>query len=354
MRFTAKLTALALSALMMLSVAGCSRADTWWAFESEGEQMPVGVFIRYMLDAYREAEEIYMEDSDEVFFAHPDQRDVLRHTIEGRPAGSWVTDRAVVHVLRHYGTAYMYSQMGLSMSQSEIDAVEASIQDVWNIVSEFYESNGISRNSLEWYFWNQMMRQQLFFELYGPGGDFEVPESEVLAAFASENFGARFILVPKDQEGEEDEIAELAAQSLERLNAGEPLNVVEFDVRQVVMPPEFEIALGDSDINTMILPYHELEFLGHFGDAIQAAPTDSFIMVEGEREFFIVRRLDLAGNAEYMGDNWGSVLFNLKFDEFLDKLEEWGEAVGPTANQEALRRYTVDRLNTDITSFLQA
>ena len=43
-----------LTAILLLSVTGCS-GDTTWVFKTENDTVPAGVYLAYMMDAYNQA-----------------------------------------------------------------------------------------------------------------------------------------------------------------------------------------------------------------------------------------------------------------------------------------------------------
>lgn len=128
-----------------------------------------------------------------------------------------------------YSTFYRYSQSGYDVSQ------------YFTPYGYFFEPNGVALSTYEQYMIYEYSYNYLFYELYGEGGEKEIPESD-LKAYLDEHYalGDSFSYSLTDADGkdlsEDDKkvLTDEANAFIERLNNGESFEVVfkEFEANE--------------------------------------------------------------------------------------------------------------------------
>ena len=350
-----------LAVVMSLTFVGCNMQDTTWAFEQNGVRMPSGVYLYYMLSAHNEAVERYMEENEAD--SEPSLADIRRAQIDGQTGEAWIANRAWEMVMEHYGLLYQFQTLGLSLSEEAISANTSVAENTWNAASRYFEANGVAQSSLEIALLNHRKRDQVFQTLYGAGGAFEISDAELMSRFEEDFVKVESITISAwdfaDEEDEAPDFDELleeartaAASYLERLNTGTPMShIVAEHFMGITVSPESAGQIVDQSEYTTILFRSDLEHFGEIGEAIESA-TNIFSLTETETGIFIVRQASLSDDPENLERHRHHLMTEMKHEEFLERLREWGEATSPVANQAAISRYTVSRLQTDFESFM--
>lgn len=218
--------AAAIAAAMAMSFAACGE-DTIWAATANGEQIPAGVYIYFLQNAYYDA--LYQQTADE----DGNTPDLFTQQIDGMDAKDWIREQAAQEMLRISAVEQKCGEYGIELSSDDEEAAKLYIEQVWDYYGSYYEDEGISMQSYLNIYENNLKSQLLFEKLYGEGGDYEVSESE-LKAYLDENYALiNYISMElKDGEGNllksagKEERKAMAEEYIERYKNGESLDAL--------------------------------------------------------------------------------------------------------------------------------
>lgn len=376
MKSLRKWAALALCGAMLL--AGCGGADTSWAYERGGEKMPVGVYIMGMVEGYGK---VWTDIRNEGDIETIKSKDVMDYQVDGQPGSAWISADAQKRVLEYYGAAKKAADIGLELTEEELSSITASAQSIWNgsmrayieqydaygmpasaeqfimrMDQELLEQSGVALTSLEQYLAGQMLKSTLFENLYGPGGEREVSQEQLMEDYNAQYAKANTLTVYKKFAYEGEELSEEAKQAnaasksltesyLERIKNGETIEAIqyEYDLMKAQESGQDE-EVTEYELGSLVYLYPLTGDMGPADEAVKAAAYDEPVMAEDEYAFYVLSRVDISQDEEGLERYKSSLLWKMKQEEFESDLATWGAEAGFTVNQSAIDKYTPNQL----------
>lgn len=366
-----KLSAVAVTSAMALSLASCGK-DTTWGAKIDETELRAGIFIYYQSDAFSRAYD-YMTETD---------TDVMAITIDGKSTTDWVNDEAVKGMQEYVAVENKFNELGLTFEDKEEELAKANVEQWWEYVSEYFEGIGVSQESYLDIVINGEKKAAIFDYYYGEGGEKEVAEADI-KAHLNENFARiKYIDMPlKDGEGnllkseDKAEIKAMAEDYIERMKNGEAFEDIS-DEYDEYYNGLIEAAASETtddttttDDNTIELNLDEttaeteeddeLVLLGSVTSADYPVPSASvnekvvgdamavgeYQLIEEDEIYYIVYKMDLFADEEYYDYKKTDVLNELKGEEFDATIASWTEGQNVVINDAAVKRYKVEKLN---------
>ena len=360
-----KLSAIAVTSAMALSLASCGQ-DTTWGAKIDETELRAGIFIYYQSDAFSRAYE-YMTETD---------TDVMALTIDGMSTEDWVNDQAVKDMQEYVAVENKFSELGLAFENNEEELAKANVEQWWEYVSEYFEGIGVSKESYLDIVINGEKKAAIFDYYYGEGGEKEVAESDI-KTYLNENYARiKYIDMPlKDGEGnllkseDKADIKAMAEGYIERMKNGETFEDIsdEYDeyynglveAATATGTEENTIEVNLDDTTEETTEDDELVLLGSVTSADYPIPSasvnekvvgdalgvDEYLLIEEDEIYYIVYKMDLFADEEYYDYKKTDVLNELKGDEFDSTVASWTEGQNVVVNDAALKRYTVEKIN---------
>ena len=359
-----KLSAVAVTAAMALSLASCGQ-DTTWGAKIDDTEVRAGIFIYYQSDALSRAYE-HMIETD---------TDVMAITIDGMSTKDWVNDQAVKGMQEFVAVENKFDELGLSFENNEEELAKANVEQWWEYVSEYFEGIGVSKESYLDVVINGEKKAAIFDYYYGEGGEKEVAEADI-KAYLNENFARiKYIDMPlKDGEGNllksdgKAEIKAMAEEYIERMKNGEAFEDIsdEYDDYYNGLIKAANAATTDGtaeepvdDATTEETENDELVLLGSVTSADYPVPSASvnekvvgdamavgeYQLIEEDEIYYIVYKMDLYADEEYYDYKKTDVLNELKGEEFEATVASWTDVQDVVVNDAAVDRYKVEKLN---------
>lgn len=233
-----KAAALASAAAVMVSATACGENTTWGA-EIDGNQIPAGVFIYYLQNAYYDAQNKLSEQTSAAETtaldgaAETTAPDLFASTIEEKSAKQWIYDEATRSMQEYAAVEAKFTEYGLTLTDVEKQSAQIYCDQIWDYGGEYYTQMGISQQSYLSVYLNSEKKNKLFELLYSEGGEYAVSDSEI-KTYLDENY-AMINYIPmelKDGAGNllksegKAEIMAMAEDYVERYKNGEDLDVL--------------------------------------------------------------------------------------------------------------------------------
>lgn len=341
---TAKIKTIALTLAMVLFstvlLAGCGK-DTTYAMEVDGEKVPAGVYIGYLINSYRTAAGQVKGESD-----------MFSQQIDGKDVADWIRDEAILSSKKYVAINKKFEEMGLTLNDVDKQVAEQSVASTWNYFGSFYEDQGCSKASFEKIQENQVKASRIFYALYSAGGDKEVPTDEI-KAFYLENFlkfdylefpliDSSYVSLPDEKK---DAIRAMADKYME-------LAKTETDFAKIINGATEEMAklmdqtVSDDDKATEGTPTYTVMYKDDTSvpevlrTALQKAGTgDVGIVDNGNQSLLLYKKYDIGEVEEDFTSAMNTALARMKNDEYEDLLAEWGEGYNTVLNDAAIKRY---------------
>lgn len=343
-----KAFAAVLALALCLSFAGCYDENNTWAAKQGDDTLPIGAYIYYLNSAYSEA--ISKVASDE---------EVLKAKIEDKEAQDWIKDKAVNYLNSYYFISNKFNELGLELTQDELDTAQSSTDSMWSYYKSSMESMGVAKESFHLAFslYNTKY-QRVMKALYGKDGEMEISDDELKTYFTDNYYSYEYFtasLTKTDDDGNsidmtDDEKAEAKSKLedyVKKINAG--------DMSVEDAASEYaEDALGSAENSTYYAPSPTLaDNMSNttLKDAIEGAEDNTAVLAETTTSYYVVRRLPISEKfAEVNEDETQrfSLISEMKGDEFADYVTEQAESVeGVEINEKALNRIKLSSMVTD-------
>lgn len=176
-----KISALAMAAAIMSQLTACGENTTWGA-EIDGSQIPAGIFIYYLQNAYYDAQSKLNEEG-----TLTEDTDILTAQIEGKSGSDWILDEATRAMQEYAAIESQFDKYELALSAEIRDSAKLYCDQLWNYGGEYYTQIGISQKSYQSIFLNAEKRELLFDSLYSEGGEYGVSDDEI-RSYLDENY----------------------------------------------------------------------------------------------------------------------------------------------------------------------
>lgn len=363
-----------LAAFILLT--GCQMTDTSWAYSYNEETMPAGLYINYLLTSYSDAvNKLYEEeqaamllnyDPDAASVADMKMKDVLKLELEGVPVSDWVTANTQKLAKRYFAVNAKMAEAGVTQSQADIDTAATAARSSMDSYSELYRTNGIAESSLALSIQSELAKEQLFLELYGKGGQLEVPESELKEYFSSKYAKMQHMYFVKptinsveydesDPEGtkNEEKLAQLQTEIeanargyFERLEGGESIEDLVYEREKEQSEDPDSVTKYNAGELDFIISDEDVAYVGQtMLDGIFSAKPGDYLFLEDDNYYYLVHVLDVLEDPDDMDSYRDNLLYEMRFEDvYLPMLDELGGTLELTVNQNSLNRYTPSKI----------
>lgn len=411
-----KITAAIVAAAAAVSMSGCM--DNGKIMTVDGMEINNGIYLYYQQTAYSTAQTKISEaqqekldkladeivnqtssDSSSDTSSSSSEIKYFEQTIDGKSTSQWVKDETLRLVKQYVGVLRLCEQKGISLEQSEIDEIAEQVKGVWensdyymqyffgcDTAGQYYESNGVGRESYTLISNEKALKDKLFVKLYDKDGENPTPDEEV-AAYAKENYACGVVLgFPyKDYKGntltsdsDKKAVDDLAEEYANRISNGESLidikydydlkeerdeareqiedyydkNPVEGKTKEEYLAEELEkltvdreeseddiIEFFKKDNNTLVAEVSEFMF--------NAKDDGKATLLKTEGSVFVIVRYDVTGKTEWIEDNRTTILMELKNDDFNKYLDDFSANLSVNANSYLVdTKYKPERLES--------
>ena len=336
--------ALALAATSAVTLSGC--ADVSYACVIDGETIPAGVYILYSGYALNDAENKLAEEQPDLDTS-AEGFDYYAQTVSGMSFGEYVKQETVNYCKRYVAINRMFDELGIQFEATERENITDNINNQWDYsvsdwttyltylkgfstLGDYYQSIGVAKSSYREVLTTGSKSNEIFDYYYGEGGVEEVPHSEI-EDYVEENYTlARYFAISlNDSEGEliEDEaelkvLEELANSYADKLNNGDSYAEV-YKQYQDYLNADDE----DTDGEEKEEEEHEDSEYDRIIGVKSTSPSEEFVealfkqdygtaaVFKADTYYYVVQRLDITENEEYVDDYKDIALDALKGDE---------------------------------------
>ncbi len=182
-------------ALAAGALSSCNQ-DTSWTYRTEDGAYEVtsGMYIGMSISAYNEG--MSQEGIDTSTSLYGQQ-------IESKDALDWVISRTDSIAKKYLAVESKFDEYGLSFTEEEQANIDSYVDYYWSYLSGSYEPQGCGETSYRKLMTNSFKESQLFFAIYGEGGEREVSEDDLRAIFDEQYAHINIFQVDaSDEEGE--------------------------------------------------------------------------------------------------------------------------------------------------------
>lgn len=352
MRQLKKISAILIA--LAIFMTGCAGGDTSWVYESAELKMPPGTYILLQIDALSVAEQELSASIREAggTYESTTVAKLLQQSIGDKTVEQTVLENTAAKAHEFFAVEQKFAEYGMSLDEMRLADAAGRATSAFAGDADYYRDNGIAESSIRVYIENSMKRDVMFYDLYTEGGAFGVPDSELRAKFQSEFARADYLMFPKHTEVPEGETAVVeelnatlkttAEGYLEKLAAGESVEQLAFDRAGEMLTDEQKATLALPEVGSQTLLVSEdskLYYGEAINDGIMNAKDGESKLIEDENNFYAIRKLDLFADITVYEQMVDTLLYNLKYEEYLEQIKQWGSEMTLNANDAALALY---------------
>ncbi|NLW79736.1 MAG: hypothetical protein GXY32_10055 [Ruminococcaceae bacterium] len=213
-----KWIALALSAVLAVSLTGCIGNLYENVGTIDGTTVSSGLYLMYQYNAHSVAKSRVADQAQDMF----------GQEIEGKKTADWISDRTEDHLRRYVAVQRLAREHDVQLSSEAQDNINQTMQ-YWSYMEDAYKNNGISQNTYLRYMTNEETRKALFKELYKEDGEFGVPDAQLKEEYADANAHVQsyaFAYNGSAEGDKKDEITALAEEAAKALDGGADFEAV--------------------------------------------------------------------------------------------------------------------------------
>ena len=151
MKHIMKMTALMLVLVLAVALTGCHMTTPATVLTVQETEIPAGLYLMYQLQAYSTA-------SGKLAAG---ETDVLKATIEEKPAAEWIHEETLRLARRYAHIENEFAAAGLTLSSEELASANTQIATSWKNSEELLGGNGIGQESYGLFYLNETKYEKL-------------------------------------------------------------------------------------------------------------------------------------------------------------------------------------------------
>lgn len=167
-----KITA-ALTAALLCTASLTSCSDTSYVMTAGDSKINAGIYI------YNELTEMSYQMTM-MYYQNGIKKDYFDQKVDGKAFDEYLSDYALTATKEYAAVVDKFNELGLTLSDEDIKSINDSISSTWDSQGEFYESEGISKESVKLALKGSKMREELFDHYYAEGGEEAVSDDEMV------------------------------------------------------------------------------------------------------------------------------------------------------------------------------
>ena len=167
-----KITA-ALTAALLCTASLTSCSDTSYVMTVGDSKINAGIYI------YNELTEMSYQMTM-MYYQKGIKKDYFNQKVDGKAFDEYLSDYALTATKEYAAVVDKFNELGLTLSDEDIKSINDSISSTWDSQGEFYESEGISKESVKLALKCSNMREELFDHYYAEVGEEAVSDDEMV------------------------------------------------------------------------------------------------------------------------------------------------------------------------------
>lgn len=343
-----KTAALAVAALLSVSLFGCTLKTPATVGSIGGVEIPAGVYLLAQYNAYEQAA-AKVEDS----------KKVLTSTIKDseQTGAEYIADETLKFIELYAAVEARFSALGGALTEEQQATVESQTETLWSQSQASYEKNGIGRASLQSHVANVVKQDALLDMVYGEGGGSAVSDAE-LSAWVEENYVrgeylnlplidfSNFVMLTEDQTAQMRALADEAAAAV---NGGKTLA----EVAEDTLKKAYEITGGEYSDNVLASSLGTASFspsqMSYYGENAQKAmqqakPGVATVVDIGSGLLVLVRQEKVLDGGHTLDSVRTGALSAMKADGLEEELRAEGAAADHQLDQSAMNTYSAKKI----------
>ena len=315
-----------LCAALCLGLSGCYDENKTWAAKRGQEALPIGGYIYYLNSAYSEA-----------MAKIPSDTEVLKGTIDGQDAETWIRERALDHVKAYYYVNRKFDELALEFIEEELASLNDNTELYWSYYGAGFETLGIAKESFHLVFTEYSTKLRLvMLSMYDSGGELELSNEDLESYFTENYYYYSYFSAPLSTYDEDGNATDLTDE--EKADLKEKLQgyVKSINAGDMTLEEAGEAYAADelegAENSTYVAPFSALKtgLAEELRNGIESAKDNEAVFVELPNAYLVVYRQPvLLGFSEKLGEETGKddLITEMKSEEFSEYVIEQGKLI---------------------------
>lgn len=167
-----KITA-ALTAALLCSASLTACSDTSYVMTAGDSKINAGIYI------YNELTEMSYQMTM-MYYQKGIKKDYFDQKVDGKAFDEYLSDYALTATKEYAAVVDKFNELGLTLSDEDLKSINDSISSTWDSQGEFYESEGISKESIKLALKASKMKDEIFDHYYAEGGEEAVSDDDMV------------------------------------------------------------------------------------------------------------------------------------------------------------------------------
>lgn len=333
MKFIKKAAAAIVAASLAFSLCSCS--DLSWAAKIDNETtIPIGMYIYSMAAAYRNAVSSYKLNT---------YTELSKQTIEvsgsDKSAVEYLDTEAKKTVKSYVGAILLAKDMNIEFTEDEIENAVSYAKSTYETDKTTFEKVGVAKSSVEEYYKNTALKSKLFEAKYGEKGTEAIPDNELKTYFkenyASVNFIQQYFYNEDGTAMSEDQKDALNKEFKNIQSKAEKGKIKFTDICNEYSKNATNYKGGYTD------SLSRFDTEDEDGQKILSLKTGKFTLLVTDSSIALIQKATLDKDGSKFKENRLNLLYEYKYDGFLNELIEIGEnAKNVTYNESAFEKFS--------------
>lgn len=352
-----KKIAAALAGAVIAAVSMASCADTSYICKTDDYSVNAGVYIYYVISQINNQAYSY-------YYTNGAASENIVEEAYGdgtMTVGEYSQEAAYQSCKELVLANIKFEELGLELSQDDLDSIDAAVDSYWD--EDYYESMGISKDSIREIQKGGVMLDKIFLAYYGENGIEEVTQNDI-DQHLSDNY-VRFKLISIQKSEDNPDAAQTMAEEYARAAEEKSFDEVIKDYQDSQESSDDESSDGtqtaDGDeqdeqeeddnnifVNKNSSSYSSNEVVKYIDGTMI---NDQISTYEDDYYCYVIQKLDVLDYPKYSSDNHDSLLSEMKSEEFQQKLEGWTDEYPVLRNDKSFSRYSAERIYEDYTEY---
>lgn len=217
-----------------------------------------------------------------------------------------------------------FNNKGLSVPASKRAALSEKVNDLWHLYGSYYESKGISKETIYKIELSKVYETLLLEERYSENGESPLSESDIKAYFRDNYASIRFVtgyLFNVDENGTTEMTEEQKNALTSSFNAAATAINGGTDISEAIS------LLGSPEIHSAVVSSTDSgSFPDGFFDAVKKLDTNKSAAIVLGSYVFLVQRMDAEdGEYECYSEYRSDCLYQMKGEEFEKIVADWAK-----------------------------
>ncbi len=378
-----KLLAVFAAFALCLTLAGCHVSTPASVGYIGDVEIPAGIYLISQFQAYQTVlgyanteqaelsvskflkETVYVAEDGTVA---PEPAEGEEQTGEARSVSDFVASETIANLEYYAAVESLFAELGGELSESDLATAQSYADQLWENYGELYEANGIGESTLFTYQCTSVKNSLLLELIYGADGTEAVSDADLTAFLNDEMIYGHYLSVPLynttdytfADETQQDEIVAALDDVISVFSASMQADDTADAYTTLIAALESGITaaydvMGDSiDTSTIassvVSDLYGYSTLAEYFDADTVAQIMSLGFNEAisfkadYTSAMVFMRSDPLGEGYTIDDLRTTILYEMKADIYIEKVEETGTALEHSLDESAVSKFSTQKI----------